>query len=81
MHAMDFNASDDAPTPALRRRTNRRHHERRGDASFAGARGVEEALGHLFHPGGDGVDASPQIVADGGGHDDGATAPLPPGRY
>ena len=58
--SMGRQGGKDTPRPAPRRRTERPHHKRRGSASFAGVRGVEEALRHLFHPSNDGVDASPE---------------------
>ena len=57
----------DTPRPAPRHRNERLHHERRGGASFARVRGVEEALRHLFHPSNDGVDAFPPAAAAAGG--------------
>ena len=56
--SMGRQGGKDTPRPAPRHRNERLHHERRGGASFARVRGVEEALRHLFHPSNDGVDAS-----------------------
>ena len=64
--SMGRQGGKDTPRPAPRHRTERPHHKRRGSASFAGVRGVEEALRHLFHPSNDGADASPENRRCGG---------------
>ena len=64
--SMGRQGGKDTPRPAPRHRNERLHHERRGGASFARVRGVEEALRHLFHPSNDGVDAFPPNRRCGG---------------
>ena len=64
--SMGRQGGKDTPRPAPRHRNERLHHERRGGASFARVRGVEEALRHLFHPSNDGVDAFPPNCRCGG---------------
>ena len=78
---MDFYAFDDDATQARRRRIVRRHDKHQGDASFAGVRGVEEALEHLFHPRQRLRRRIVTVVTEGDGHCDDATVPTRPRTY